>query len=410
MPRTALLFSGGPAPAANAVIASAASTLRRGRQEVVGIRHGYRALAAYDGTPLVLDRDYVVFADHHLWGLRARPGIFLGTGRVSPGRAVRSPADLLDPDRTAALRRTWQALVDLDVDALISIGGDGTLMTANIFHRFQRTLPADARRVRVVHVPKTIDNDYDGIDFTFGFFTAVDEYARQLRNLREDALATDRYYVAEVMGRRAGWLAYAASIAGEAHLVIASEDVTGALATEVDGERRLDLDVLVDRIVDLVQTRERKGKAYGVIVLAEGLAELLPPSALEHLPRGEHGEPSLAALQLGRLVAERAEARFAEQTGHSKRIVGLQLGYEARCAAPHAFDLLLGSQLGVGAAEIVLNTEQDGVMVSVGGQLTLRSVPFDELVDQDTLRTEVRLVEPGSDFHRLAHTLQTRLG
>ena len=122
-----------------------------------------------------------------------------------------------------------RALVDLGVEALISIGGDGTLMTANSLHLFQQTLPSDTPRVRIVHVPKTIDNDYAGIDFTFGFFTAVDVMSKSLLNLRADAIATRSTFVVEVMGRMAGWLGYGVAIAGEAHLVIGIEDVVDDL-------------------------------------------------------------------------------------------------------------------------------------------------------------------------------------
>src|SRR5204862_5848379 len=97
--------------------------------------------------------------------------------------------------------------------------------TANCLYEYQRRLRPGSKRIRIVHVPKTIDNDYRGIDFTFGFFTAVDVIAEELRSLRADAKATRSYYIAETMGRRAGWLAYGAAIAGEAHMVISVEDV-----------------------------------------------------------------------------------------------------------------------------------------------------------------------------------------
>src|SRR6185312_2100467 len=122
-----------------------------------------------------------------------------------------------------------------------------------------------AHRIRIVHLPKTIDNDYRGIDFTFGFFTAVGVIAEELKNLRADAMATRGYFIAETMGRSAGWLAYGVAIAGEAHLVVGVEDVVGQLAREenvidpVTGaphkETRLNVDALVDLIVDLIVTR-----------------------------------------------------------------------------------------------------------------------------------------------------------
>src|SRR5687768_18489066 len=99
-------------------------------------------------------------------------------------------------------------------------------------YKFQKHLPADARRVSVVHLPKTIDNDYRGIDFTFGFFTAVDVMAKELLNLRADAKATRSYFIVETMGRKAGWLSYGVAIAGEAHMVVGVEDVVGPLARQ----------------------------------------------------------------------------------------------------------------------------------------------------------------------------------
>ncbi|MDD9967149.1 MAG: 6-phosphofructokinase, partial [Myxococcales bacterium] len=229
--RVAIVFSGGPAPAANAVIGTVASVFRRNGYDVIGLLHGYSGVVNFDGDPasLVAGRDYREIVDADLRGLRNARGVFLGTARVNPGREIRTFEDLRDGSRAAALRRVHGALVSLRVKALISIGGDGTLITANLLYAYQQTLPVAAPRVRVVHVPKTIDNDYGGIDFTFGFFTAVDEMACQLRNLRADAVATGSYYVVSTMGRRAGWLAYGVAVAGEAHLVVGVEDVEGPL-------------------------------------------------------------------------------------------------------------------------------------------------------------------------------------
>ncbi len=98
---------------------------------------------------------------------------------------------------------------------------------------------------------------------------------------------------------------------------------------------------------------------------------------------------------------------YKEQTGKSRKITGLQLGYEARCAQPNAFDVMLGSQFGVGAYRALVERRLNGVMVSVSGQFKLRYVPFEKLVDPETLVTVVRYVEPNSDFHQLARFLET---
>jgi 6-phosphofructokinase 1 len=109
------------------------------------------------------------------------------------------------------------------------------------------------------------------------------------------------------------------------------------------------------------------------------------------------------------MVAERVAKRYEARTGRKKKLTGVQVGYESRCAAPHAFDVMLGSQLGIGAYRALVEEGLDGHMVSVTGQLDLRYVPFKELVNPETLITEVRYVKPGSDFHRLARFLETRV-
>lgn len=420
--RVGILFSGGPAPASNAVISAAAGAFRRSGREVVGILHGYGGLQGYDragGGSLIPEQHFHVFEDRDFWGLRNSRGIIVGTGRGNPGKAIATLADLEDPVKNERLRRVADALEDLKIDALVSIGGDDTLRTANLLFEFQKRRPPTARRVRVVHVPKTIDNDYRGIDFTFGFFTAVDVMAGELLNLRADAKATSSYFIAETMGRKAGWLAYGVAISGEAHLVVGVEDVVGPLAIEETvkdprtgaskTEMRLSMDHLAEMVTDLILTRERRGKLYGTVVLAEGLAEMLPESYLRDVARDEHGHVSLGRIDIGRLVARAASERYEKRTGKAKKVTGVQLGYESRCAPPHAFDVVLGSQLGLGAFRALAEEGLDGHMVSVSGQLDLRYVPFSQIIDPTTLRTDVRFIPRGSDFHRLAAELGTKI-
>ena len=407
--RVGIVFAGGPAPAANAVISAAASSFLESGREVLGFFHGYSNLQRYHPVSHRLrpDEHYRLLEEKDIRGLRNSRGILIGTARANPGKGISSPLDLSDPDKTAGLHAVYTALVDLGVDALISIGGDDTLKTANLLHLYQGGLPDDAPRVRIVHLPKTIDNDYRGIDFTFGFFTAVDVMARAVLNLRADAIATSSYFIVETMGRKAGWLSYGVAIAGEANLVIATEDVEPFTVKE--GERVvLDLDSLADHVVDLILTREERGKHYGTVVLAEGLAELLPGAYLRDTSRDEHGHISLGKVDLGKLMAHLVAERHLARTGRDKKVTGVQLGYEARCATPHAFDVMLGSQLGIGAYRALVEEKLDGHMVSCGGQLDLCYVPFGEIVDSGNLRTAIRLIERGSDFHRLARFLETR--
>ncbi len=173
--RVAILFAGGPAPAANAVISAAAVSFLRHGAEVIGIKHGYSSLASYDASqPLEQGQDYVVIDHAMLSRTRSKQGIMIGTARTNPGKMVSHPSHLGDAERAAPLKATYEGLRSLGVEALISIGGDDTLKTANKLKLYQDTLPNDAPKIPVVHLPKTIDNDYRGIDFTFGYFTAVD--------------------------------------------------------------------------------------------------------------------------------------------------------------------------------------------------------------------------------------------
>ncbi len=343
--RVGILFAGGPAPAANAVISTAASAFLRHGIEVFGLLNGYAHLVEFGPDhPMQAGRDYVVLDQKALRRSRNTRGIMIGTARTNPGKDVSHPSHLSDPKRTEPLRTVHQALTSMGVDALISIGGDDTLKTANKFKMFQDYLPADHRRIAVVHVPKTIDNDYRGIDFTFGYFTAVETLAGEIRNLLADAEATRGYFIAECMGRSAGWLAYGAAIAGEASLALSVEDIVKELSTEetltdpktgVTSNRKImDIDKVVDLIVKAMLAREAEGKQFGVIVIAEGMAQFLPASYLEGVKFDEHGHISLAQTNLARTMVKAVEAEYKKRTGKTKRITGLQLGYEAPVPCP----------------------------------------------------------------------------
>lgn len=419
--RVGIVFAGGPAPGANAVISAAAISFLENDREAIGFFHGYSSLMDYHPVTrrLLPDEHYRVFEEKDLRGIRNNRGILIGTSRGNPGAAIKGPADLDDPAKTKPLQNVYNALVDLEIDALISIGGDDTLKTANFLYEYQKRLPPEAKRIRIVHLPKTIDNDYRGIDFTFGFFTAVDVMAKELQNLQADAQSTHSYFIVETMGRKAGWLTYGVGIAGEANLIISPEDIDHSLGVEEEvedpgtGEKtramRLDLEKLADRVVDLILTREKRGRHDGTVVLAEGLSELLPADFLENVPRDEHGHVSLGRIDLGKFMATRVSDRYRERTGRKKKVTGVQVGYESRCAPPHAFDVMLGSQLGIGGYRALVEEGLDGHMVSVEGQLDLAYVPFGELINPETLKTEVRYIRPGSDFHRLARFLETRV-
>ena len=392
--KVAILFSGGPAPAANAVISTCAASFRKSGIEVVGVMHGYRHLMEYNAdNPMQEGRDFIMLNDTTLKRTRNQRGIIIGTARANPGKLIQSPVDLQDAEKTAPMKTTYEALCSLGADALISIGGDDTLKTANKFKLYQDTLPDGSKKLPVVHIPKTIDNDYHGIDFTFGFFTAVDVLSGELRNLLADAEASESYFIVSVEDIQGG-------LAG-------TEEWTSPKTGQTETRKIMNIDALVGRMVKTMRARDAAGKRFGTIVMAEGLAEMMPASQLEGIPRDDHGHISVAHVDLGKQFAKLIAAEYKAQTGQSRKITGLQLGYESRCAPPTAFDVMLGSQLGVGGFRAIVEKGLNGVMVSIEGQLDLRYVPFEELVNPADLVTKVRFIEAGCDFHRLARFLET---
>jgi 6-phosphofructokinase 1 len=178
--KVGMLFSGGPAPAANAVISAAALAFLDAGAEVIGFIEGYTSLEGYDpARPLVEGKHYLRLTRDAVTGIRNEGAIILKTARANPGKAVKSMADLADPAKNAKLVAAHRALSDLGCDALISIGGDDTLKTANFMYLLPRHVPG-LKEIAVVHLPKTIDNDYFGIDWTFGFISAANFAAQFL--------------------------------------------------------------------------------------------------------------------------------------------------------------------------------------------------------------------------------------
>jgi 6-phosphofructokinase 1 len=432
--KIAILFSGGPAPSANSVIGSAALCFARAGIEVYGMLNGYTHLENYkEGDKLEEDAAYVRLDKNISEGLRSARGIVIGTARANPGKPLKHPEDLKDAKKREPLTNVYYALRSLGVDALISIGGDDTLTTAAKFQLIQKELPPNEPRIKVVHLPKTIDNDYQGIDFTFGYFTAVEFLAAELRNLLADSEATNTGYICQLMGRKAAWLAYGAMIASEASMVIGLEDIppewemteesrdpaTNEVIRNEDGtplmRKVINIKKLVDRCVDVLIARETEGKKSFVAAISEGIAEYLPLSEIEMcLSRDEYvslkpdsfGHFPVSQLKytsrLGRLIADEYQKRI----GKSRKMVGLQFGYECRCHTPTAFDIILGSQLGVGAYRALCEAEKDAVMISVTGNLELVFAPFEDLIDFSILRAYQRPVTVGSDFHQLARYIE----
>ena len=164
--------------------------------EVIGFFGGYEWFEQVEVGEHEEGKHYRFLRRQDVSGIREQGGCIIGTSRANPGRIISSPEDLNDPEKTSPLHRILKHLEQLKVGAIISIGGDDTLKTANFLHNIG---------AKIVHVPKTIDNDYYGITWTFGFFTAAQVGGEILRNLRADAHTTQSYFICECMGRKAGW-------------------------------------------------------------------------------------------------------------------------------------------------------------------------------------------------------------
>ena len=387
--KTGILFSGGPAPGANTVISACALSFFEHKIGCIGFFNGFEYLQNFDKTnPNLYKDDHFVEITHAISKIRNQRGVFLKTSRANPGKDIKSIEDFKDPKKAAKLQNIKDALEFLNVGTLISIGGDDTLKTAN----FLKILG-----VNVIHIPKTIDNDYFGIPWTFGFWTCVDVAKSMILNLRADAMATNSFVIAELMGRKSGWITYAAGVAGESIKMISTEDIKS---------NELDLDALAEDLVDLINSRQKMQRPYGVICIAEGLAEKLPKS-LKPKNTDRHGNIKLTQVQIGRIIRDKTVQKFHEKTGKNVKIVYKQVGYETRAASPISFDVIMGSMLGYGAYKLY-STKKFGHMVSVSDNFDIKAIPFEELIDPDSLLTKIRFVPKGSDFYNLKETLAFR--
>lgn len=387
--KVGILFSGGPAPSANAVISSVGLNFLERNVPVIGIMRGYEFLQDFNKNYPKL-RKGVHYGDmtYEITKARNRSGIFLRTSRANPGKGIKTMEDLNDPEKNTRLKHIVDALDYMEIGALISIGGDDTLKTANFLWLMG---------IPVIHIPKTIDNDYYGIPWTFGYWTAVDVAQKILLNLKADAQATDSFFIVELMGRKAGWITYASGIAAETILAISSEDIT---------EDVLDMNGLVEKITDTIIAREADNKPYGVIAISEGLVDKLPD---EYKPKtvDKHGNLIFSEAKISSLLSDKVKEEYRERTGLGIKITPKQVGYEIRSAHPIAFDVVMGSMLGYGAVRFY-EEGKFGHMVSVTDNFDVKAVPFSELIDPDTMLTRLRDVPRGSDLFTLKESLSYR--
>jgi len=298
--RIGVLTGGGDCPGLNAVIRAIV-------RKAVDVK-GDTVLGFYDAWDGVLEQRFIELNLDAVRGLLPRGGTILGTRRGSP---------FDKPDGITLLKKTFS---DLKLEALIVIGGNGSLTVASMLYE-QLGLP-------IIGVPKTIDNDVVGTDATFGFQTAVQIATDAIDRLHTTAESHDRVMVVEVMGRNAGWIALQAGIAGGA---------TAILVPEVPFD--------IDDVSQIVHRRHARGRYASVVVVAEGARPKDGTIVLPERKLDRYGHEQLG--DIAHLIAPEISAR----TGYESRVV--QLGHIQRGGTPTAYDRVLSTRFGLAAVDAV---------------------------------------------------------
>ncbi len=376
--KLAILVGGGPAPGINSVIGAATIRAAVEGVEVIGIKDGFKWIM--EGNISNVKELNI----QNVSRIHFRGGSYIGISRANP---TKNPKHL---------ENAVTSLLRLNVDKLITIGGDDTAYSA---------LKVDEMaggRIRVVHVPKTIDNDLDlphGIP-TFGFQTARHIGVEVVKNLMVDAQTTSRWYFVVSMGRKAG------------HLALGIGKATGATLTLIPEEfptKQIKLSHIVDILVGAIIKRLSYGRADGVAILAEGLVEHLDTQDLEQLvdvERDAHDNIRIAEINFGEILKAKVIERL-KQFGLKTTIVAKNIGYELRCADPIPYDMEYTRDLGFSAAQFILYGGS-GAMVSIQNG---HFVPmyFKDIIDPLTGKTKVRMVDPASETFYIARRYMLRL-
>lgn len=360
--RLAINTGGGDAPGLNAVIRAAVLAASRLGWEVVGIENGYAGL--FPDAP----GDVVRLTPRDVRGITHLGGTILGS--TNRGNPMDWPCEL--PGGTIERRdRSGEILAAferLELDALIAIGGDGSLRIA---------AELAALGLPVVGVPKTIDNDLAATAVTFGFHTAAETATEAIGRLHSTAESHGRVFVVEVMGASAGWIALFSGVASTADVILIPE-----------------IPYDIAKVCDKIMERERSGKRFSIVCVAEGATPLGGEVTMKTVPSGSERQPRIGGI--GDLLAQ----EIAERTGKETR--ALALGHLQRGGPPIAYDRLIALRFGVAAVRCVAEREF-GCMVALNPP-HVRAVPL-----QEALR-EVKAVPTDSDIIRTARALGTSFG
>jgi ATP-dependent phosphofructokinase / diphosphate-dependent phosphofructokinase len=375
--KLAILVGGGPAPGINSVIGAATIRAALEGMDVVGIRDGFEGLMNGDIehiTPLTIDG---------VSRIHFRGGSHIGISRANPTS---------DPK---ALENVVISLLRLDVTGLLTIGGDDTAYSAmKLEERAQG-------RIHVVHVPKTIDNDLDlppTVD-TFGFQTARHYGAEIVKNLMVDARTTSRWYFVITMGRKAGHLALGIGKAAGSTLTLIPEEFP----------KPLRLKTIVDTLVGAIIKRLSYGRRDGVAMIAEGVVLDVDPNdlaSLHEVERDAHGNLRIAEVNIGEILKAQVAARL-KALGMKATLVAKNIGYELRCADPIPYDMEYTRDLGYCAAKFLLAGGNAAMISMQGGHFV--PIPFSALIDSETGRARLRLVDTHSTRYAIARRYMIRL-
>ena len=327
--RLGVLTSGGDCPGLNAVIrAVVRKAIRDCDMEPIGLLRGWHGLLDGLAQPLGMEE---------VSGILPRGGTILRTSRVNPFRHDRGP------------ERIMEHMEKFGLDGLVAIGGDDTMNVAARLHR--------EFGLRVIGVPKTIDNDVWGTEYSFGFDTTVNIAVDAIDRIHTTAESHDRVMVIEVMGRDSGWIALYSGLAGGADMIIIPERP-----------------VTVEETCELIQRRHDRGKDFSIIVIAEG-AEIRRPGRtrpsrkIASREADEFGHVRLGGV--GQILAEEIE----EQTGYETRVT--TLGHILRGGSPSSFDRVLGSRFGVAATELAARGEYGNMVALQANRIV--PVPLEEV-------------------------------
>ncbi len=347
-----IITGGGDAPGLNAVIRAAVRTaVKEFGIKCVGIEDSFEGLTGETQTMRLTTRS--------VSGILPRGGTMLGT-RNSGSFCCFEDGQVVFPEET--IKAAIENLKKLEIEALVVIGGDGTLAIAQEFYK---------RGIPVIGVPKTIDNDLAATELTFGFMTAIDIATEALDRLHTTAASHDRVMILEVMGRHTGWIALHAGLAGSADIILIPE-----------------IPFSFESMVRKIFSREKSGSRFTNIVVAEGATEI-GNSEIYKSAGDRKTAPRLGGV--GDYVGQKIE----EMTGKEARCV--VLGHLQRGGSPNAFDRMLGTSFGACAARALANGETGKMVALKAGEIV--NVPLSDAI------ANIKIVEANGQLVRTARDI-----